>query len=80
MRVRRLRMSLTIVSSTADASWTFELKCRQVNVAGVIDARANCEFRSVIRFLQVEGCFVEGDHYSCCFPDFTTNAKSHSDF
>ncbi|GBN31836.1 hypothetical protein AVEN_88678-1 [Araneus ventricosus] len=49
-------------------------------MAGGIVPPAKCELRSVIRFLQAEGCFVENDQCIYFLSDFTTTAKSHSDF
>ncbi|GBM35467.1 hypothetical protein AVEN_73263-1 [Araneus ventricosus] len=56
----------------------FELSCRQVNMAGRIDAPV--KLRSFIRFHEAESWFVEKDQWSCFSPDFTTIAKSHSEF
>ncbi|GBN76235.1 hypothetical protein AVEN_76866-1 [Araneus ventricosus] len=52
MRGGSLRMSLTITSTTADASWPIEPSCRHANMAGRIDAPAKNEFRSVFLFFK----------------------------
>ncbi|GBM63233.1 hypothetical protein AVEN_145939-1 [Araneus ventricosus] len=75
MRGGRLRMSLTITSTTATLAGQFELSCRHVNMAGRIDAPAKCELRIVIRFLQAEGWFIEDDQCSCFLPDFCDNCE-----
>ncbi|GBM89818.1 hypothetical protein AVEN_166481-1 [Araneus ventricosus] len=49
-------------------------------MADRIEAPSKCELRSVILFLQGEGWFVEDDQCSCFLLDFTTTAKSRSDF
>ncbi|GBM23816.1 hypothetical protein AVEN_32737-1 [Araneus ventricosus] len=58
----------------------FELSCRQVNMAGRIDASVKSNLRSFIRFHEAESWFVEKDQWSCFFSDFTMIAKSHSEF
>ncbi|GBN23615.1 hypothetical protein AVEN_15337-1 [Araneus ventricosus] len=49
-------------------------------MVGRIDASAKCELRSVNRFFQAEGWFVENDQFSCFLSHFTTTVKRHSDF
>ncbi|GBL81059.1 hypothetical protein AVEN_83135-1 [Araneus ventricosus] len=44
-------------------------------MAGRIDAPAKCELRSVIRFLEAEGWFVEDDRCSCFLLDFTMTLR-----
>ncbi|GBM97468.1 hypothetical protein AVEN_176927-1 [Araneus ventricosus] len=82
MRGGRLRISLTTTSATADASSRFpaELSACKQNMASRTDDPAKCELRSVIRFLQAEGWFMENDQCSCFFSDLTMTAKSYSDF
>ncbi|GBM99168.1 hypothetical protein AVEN_122508-1 [Araneus ventricosus] len=58
----------------------FQLSCRHVNMADRIDASSKCELRSIICFHQAEVWFVEDDQHSCFSSEFTTIAKSHSEF
>ncbi|GBN59377.1 hypothetical protein AVEN_195847-1 [Araneus ventricosus] len=67
MRSRHMRMSLTITSTTADASWPFELSCRHVSMAGRIDTPAKCELVIFSSFKQK----VYYYQYSCFLQVFT---------